>query len=92
MYNKVIRREKRGRKSDSDIFASALFLQLIRISLENSKGKEFDGFQIILKLKICAKKIVLVHLKNRLHFVTSKKQSRRERVMLVVNSSNRFAR
>ena len=27
-----------------DTFASAQFLQLIRISLESSKGKETDGF------------------------------------------------
>ena len=40
----IIRREKLGLKSDSDIFASVLFLQLIRISLENWKAKEFDGF------------------------------------------------
>ena len=32
-----------GRKSDSDIFVSAQFLQLIRISLENLIGKESDG-------------------------------------------------
>ena len=57
-------------------FASALFLELIQISLENSKGKEFDGFQIILKLEICAEKIVFncsTLKKNRLLFVTFKK-------------------
>ena len=41
------------------MFASAIFLELIQISLENSKGKEFDGFQIILILEICAEKIVM---------------------------------
>ena len=83
MYNKIIRRGKRGRKSDSHIFASALFLESIQISLQNSKGKEFDGFQIILKLEICAEKIVFscsTLKKNRLLFVTFKKQRRRERV------------
>ena len=66
---------KRGRKSVSYIFASALFLEPIQISLENSKGKEFDGFQIILKLEICAEKIVFncsTLKKNRLLFVTFK--------------------
>ena len=51
--------------------------------MENSKGKEFDGFQIILKLEICAEKIVLncsTLKKNCLLFVTFKKQSRRQRV------------
>ena len=65
--------------------ASALFLELIQISLENSKGKEFDGFQIILKLEICAEKIVFncsTLKKNRLLFVTFKKQRRRERVLV----------
>ena len=50
--------------------------------MENSKGKEFDGFQIILKLEICAEKIVFncsTLKKNRLLFVTFKKQRRRER-------------
>ena len=36
----LIRREKRDRESNSGIFASALFLQLMRISLESSKSKE----------------------------------------------------
>ena len=51
---------------------------------ENSKGKEFDGFQIILKLEICAEKIVFncsTLKKNRLLFVTFKKQRRRQRVL-----------
>ena len=76
------RREKRGGKSDSYIFASAQFLGLIQISLENSKGKEFDGFQIILNLEICAEKIVFncsTLNENRLLFVTFKKQSRRQK-------------
>ena len=49
--------------------------------MENWKGKEFDGFQIILKLEICAEKIVFncsTLKKNRLLFVTFKKQSRRD--------------
>ena len=36
----LIRREKRDRESNSGIFSSALFLQLMRISLESSKSKE----------------------------------------------------
>ena len=53
--------------------------------MENWKGKEFDGFQIILKLEICAEKIVFncsTLKKNRLLFVTFKKQSRRQRVLI----------
>ena len=57
--------------------ASALFLELIQISLENSKGKEFDGFQIILKLEICAEKIVFncSTLKNNAYFLLHLKSS-----------------
>ena len=43
-----------------------------------------NGFQIILKLEICAEKIVFncsTLKKNRLLFVTFKKQRRRERVL-----------
>ena len=71
--------------AESQIRISSLllrFLEPIQISLENSKGKEFDGFQIILKLEICAEKIVFncsTLKKDRLLFVTFKKQRRRER-------------
>ena len=67
-------------------------MEPIQISLENSKGNEFDGFQIILKLEICAEIVFNCGTpkKNRLLFVTFKKQRRRESALAKYIGSTHF--